>query len=77
MSDPSWRKVTELCAGYPPEFNAGALHDLVVKAWRMGFDVVKAPPDSDLHGDYIKSLNESLRQGTQNISGLQNALKTS
>lgn len=53
MSDPALKKVTELCDGYPPEFNAGAVYKLVVKAWQMGFDIVKAPAGSNLYRDYV------------------------
>lgn len=49
MNDPIWRKVAELTQGYSPHFNAAAAYDLIETAWRMGFDVVKAPPGSDLY----------------------------
>jgi hypothetical protein len=49
MSDSIWLKVSELTKGYPSEFNAGAVYDLVKEAWRMGFDVIPVPKGSDLY----------------------------
>lgn len=43
MNDPIWDKVRSLCHGYSPYFNASAAYDVVVAAWKMGFDVVPDP----------------------------------
>jgi hypothetical protein len=43
MNDPIWDKVRELGKGYSPYFNASTAYDLVVTAWKMGFDVVPDP----------------------------------
>jgi hypothetical protein len=75
MSDPVRAKVSELCAGYPPEFNAQAAYELVLSAWRMGFDVVKAPADSALYTDAVKKIVEEQRNTFNHAAGLQQACK--
>lgn len=40
MNDLAWKRVHELCQEYDPHFNAAAAYDVIVAAWRMGFDVV-------------------------------------
>jgi hypothetical protein len=57
-----WKKVSELTAGYPPQFNAAAAFDLVEKAWKMGFDVVRQPEGSDLFQDHLKQYVEDFKQ---------------
>ena len=68
MSDPIWQKVSELTQGYSAEFNGAAAYDVVKAAWRMGFDVVKQPPGSDLYNAAmqeigIMSTNVGMTQG--------------
>lgn len=61
MNDPVWDRVHQLCEGYPPEFNAAAVYDVVLAAWKMGFDVIKAPEGSSLYADAIKTQYEAER----------------
>lgn len=60
MSDLVWRKVYELTKGYPPQFNAAAAYDVIMEAWRMGFDVVKAPAGSDLYNIAMQEIGLSM-----------------
>lgn len=73
MSDSIWRKVSELTKGYPPQFNAQAAHDLVEAAWRMGFDVVKAPLGSDLYNRAMQEKAMLMSNAPQSSDGTQNA----
>ena len=70
MSDPIWTKVHELLEGYPPEFNAQAAYDVVKEAWKMGFDVVRAPAGSDLFGNAIRAQNDEIRNTPPSLRGL-------
>ncbi len=60
VSDPIWRKVAELTAGYHPQFNAAAAYDVVKAAWRMGFDVVQAPAGSNLYSAAMQEIGVSM-----------------
>lgn len=75
MNDPIWDRVGELLKGYPPEFNAVAVYDLVRDAWKMGLDVVKAPEGSDLYGQHCLYLYNATRNvaSEQNAAGMQQA----
>lgn len=66
MSDPIWDKVYELMQGYPPEFNAAAVYDLVSNAWRMGFNIVRDPTGPALYLEAIRAQNEAMRNVNQN-----------
>lgn len=73
MTDPIWKKVVELTEGYPPEFNAAAVYDLVRSAWRMGFNVVRDPAGPALYLEAIRAQNEALRNAPATaVEGLQN-----
>lgn len=65
MSDPIWSKVHELLEGYPPEFNAAAVYDLVRNAWRMGFNIVRDPAAPLLYLDAIHAQHEAMRNTHQ------------
>lgn len=62
MSNPVWKKVHELTEGYPPEFNSKAAYDLVLAAWRMGFEVVRDPEGP---ARYLNAITEENRQFQQ------------
>jgi len=68
VSDPVWDRVRELCEGYPAEFNASAAYDVVLAAWKMGFDVVKAPAGSDLYLTALRAQNEALHNAVDRVS---------
>jgi hypothetical protein len=78
MTDPIWDRIHELCAGYPPEFNAAAAYDVIREAWRMGFDVVKAPEGSNLYGAYCQKfalLSRNTWSADTGSFGLANAMR--
>lgn len=61
MLDPIWTKIEELTRGYHPMFNKAAAYDLVKEAWRMGFDVVRQPPGSDLYNIAMQQIANQAR----------------
>lgn len=69
MDDPIWRKVSELTKGYHPQFNAAAAAELVEQAWRMGFDVVKAPEGSDLYNVAMQARANLMRNAGPTSDG--------
>ncbi|MDR5729693.1 MAG: hypothetical protein RB191_19935 [Terriglobia bacterium] len=76
MSDPIWRKVHELTKDYNPHFNAAAAYDLVKAAWRMGFDVVRAAPGSDLYNAAMQEIGIAMRNsGSNGMADNMNALQ--
>lgn len=74
MTDPIWRKVSELTHGHPPEFNVAPVYALVREAWRMGFNVVLDPNAASLYSEFIRAQNEALGNCPENgIAGMMNA----
>lgn len=77
MSNRAWQKVSELLGqDYPPEFNAGAAYELVLAAWRMGFDLVRQPAGVDLYQAHIQEEAAALAPASQlQQMGLQNMVR--
>ena len=57
-------KTYQLLQGYPREFNAAAAEDLVRRAWRMGFDVVRDPCAPARYQQAVQEENEAMRNLT-------------
>ena len=54
-------KTYQLLQGYPREFDAAAAEDLVRRAWRMGFDVVRDPDAPARYEQAMREENEAMR----------------
>lgn len=61
MNDPIWAKVSDLCKGYPPEFDAGFVFDIVRNAWQAGLDVVRQPEGANLYQQYVEYVQASYK----------------
>lgn len=61
---------------YPPEFNAGAAYELVLAAWKMGFDLVRQPAGIDLYHAYAQEEAEAMAPSQAQQMGLQNVRVT-